>query len=260
MEVHITGAGGFVGSALTTALSKSGHNIVREAAGSETVVHLAGIAHRRASKWEYQEVNIALAERLARSAAAEGAGFLFMSSVKVHGEHSTEPRREASRIAPVGDYAESKARAEEALRAIPNLRLTILRPPLVYGPGVKANFLSLVRALARGWPLPLAAVENRRSLVYVGNLVDAIINCLNVPGTFLVSDGAPISTRQLCREIGDALGRPARLLPFPPALLPRKLVASLEVDDSLIRRTLNWHPPYTRQEGLQATADWYLGR
>src|SRR5205085_5865694 len=100
---------------------------------------------------------------------------------------------------------------EDVLGAIPGLRLAVLRPPLVYGPGVKANFLALMRAIARGWPLPLGAIANRRSVIYVGNLVDAIARCLGAEGTYLVSDGEPVSTPQLCRELGDALGRPARL-------------------------------------------------
>jgi len=218
------------------------------------VVHLAAIAHRRASPDELQRVNVDLAVETARKAAAAGARFVFLSSVKVHGEASVTPFREDSPLAPQDRYAESKARAEEALRAIPGLRLAVLRPPLAYGPGVKANFLALMKAVARGWPLPLASVDNRRSLIYVGNLAAAILACLEREGTYLVSDGPAISTAQLCRELGAALGRPARLFAFPPALLPRKLSGSLEVDDS----TLPWKRPFTRQEGLRATARWFL--
>lgn len=260
MKVHVTGSRGFIGSFLVRNLRDAGHEAVSEMGQAQAVVHLAGIAHRRAGITELDEVNVRLAERTARAAAAQGAHFVYLSSVKVHGEAHDGPLSETSTLAPGDAYAVSKARAEETLRSIARLSLAVLRPPLVYGPAVKANFHALVRTIAAGWPLPLASIENRRSFVYVGNLVDAIIRCLAVPGTFLVSDGAPVSTPQLCREIGEALGRPARLLSFPPALLPRKLAASLEVDDSLIRRTLNWRPPYTRKEGLKATADWYLGR
>ena len=260
MKIHVTGSTGFIGKVLVGALSEAGHGIVGELDQAGVVVHLAGIAHRSASRDEFYAANVALPQRVARSAASRGARFVFMSSVKVHGEQSAAPFTEASPIAPVGDYAESKARAEDALRAIPDLSLTILRPPLVYGPGVKANFLALLRAIARGWPIPLGSVENRRSVIYIGNLVDAIIRCLDAQGTFLVSDGEAISTPRLCREIGEALGRPARLFPFPPALLPRKLAGSLEVDDSAIRRALGWRPAFTRQAGLRATADWYLSR
>jgi nucleoside-diphosphate-sugar epimerase len=191
----------------------------------------------------------------ARRAAALGAGFVFLSSVKVHGEASSEPFRADSPIAPEDRYAASKARAEEALRALPGLRLAVLRPPLVYGPQVKANFLALLKAVARGVPLPFASIDNRRSLIYVGNLASAILASLGASGTFLVSDGAPLSTPQLCRDIAAALGRPARLFAFPPALLPRRLAASLEVKDS----TLAWQRPFTREDGLRATALWYRG-
>ena len=269
MRVAVTGASGFVGAKLSRALDREGHEVLHIDArdemagrlpGVQAVVHLAAIAHRRASREELQAVNVRLAERVARQAAAEGARFVFLSTVKVHGEQSAAPFTERSLIAPQGAYAESKARAEEALRAIPGLRLAVLRPPLVYGPGVKANFLALMRAIARGWPLPLGAIENRRSLIYVGNLADAMLRCLGAEGTYLISDGEPISTPALCRALGAALGRPARLVRFPPALLPSKLAASLEVDTGAIRERLGWRPPYTREQGLRATADWYRAR
>src|SRR6185437_9629551 len=124
---------------------------------------------------------------------------------------------------PQDDYGRAKAEAEAALRSIPGLSLTVLRPPLVYGPGVKANFLALLRALAAGWPLPLAAIENRRSLVYAENLADAARCCLESPvssgKTFLVSDGGAVSTPELCRSLAAALGQRARLFAFPRALL-----------------------------------------
>ncbi|OFW07742.1 MAG: hypothetical protein A3H27_12705 [Acidobacteria bacterium RIFCSPLOWO2_02_FULL_59_13] len=259
MKVAVTGASGFVGRTLCAALSTAGHELVPVDSAS-SVVHLAAIAHRRAERDEIRRVNVDLAVRTAEKAAAARASFVFLSSVKVHGESSASPFREDSPFSPRDVYAESKARAEERLRAIAGLRLTVLRPPLVYGPGVKANFLALMNAVARGVPLPLASIRNRRSLVYVGNLADAIIGCLGKEGTFLVSDGEPVATPQLCREIGEALGRRARLFPFPTFFLSEKLSGSLEVEDSLIRRTLGWKPPFTRFEGLRATAQWYLGR
>jgi nucleoside-diphosphate-sugar epimerase len=254
VKVHVTGASGFVGRTLCASLQAAGH--ARASLGeAETVVHLAAIAHRKASAEELQRVNVDLAVETARKAAAAGAGFVFLSSVKVHGELAMTPLRADSPIAPQDRYAESKARAEEGLRGIAGLRLAVLRPPLVYGPGVKANFLALMKAVARGWPLPVASIDNRRSLVFVGNLAAAILACLDKSGTYLVSDGEALSTPQLCREIGAALGRPARLYAFPLALLPRKLAASLEVQDS----ALDWTRPFTRREGLHATAHWYLG-
>jgi nucleoside-diphosphate-sugar epimerase len=181
----------------------------------------------------------------------------------VHGEHADSPLRENAPLAPQDAYARSKVEAEETLRGIAGLRLTVLRPPLVYGPGVKANFLALMRALASGLPLPLAGIENRRSLVYIDNLCSAILACLHdraIGRTYLVSDGAAVSTPQLCRALGDAFGRPARLFPFPGVLLPGSLRNSLEVDAGALRAELGWAPPVSFEEGLRLTAAWYRNR
>ena len=263
MKVHVTGASGFIGRNLVPRLLKEGHELTQVIANADAVVHLAGIAHRRASRDELLEANVRLTERLARQAADAGARFVFISSVKVHGEESSRPFKEDSPIAPEDPYAESKARAEEALRSIAGLRLTVLRPPLVYGPGVKANFLSLMRAVAAGLPLPFASIRNRRSLVYVGNLAGAIIACgtsEQASSTYLISDGDAVSTPELCRCLGKAMGRPARLLPFPSIFLPRNICNSLEVDDSAIRGSVGWQPQFSRDEALKVTADWYRGR
>lgn len=266
MRVVVTGASGFIGQALCEKFRGAGHETLTPDARKERVpeadaiVHLAAIAHRSATAEELERVNVALAKRIGEAAAAHGAPLVFLSSVKVHGEVSVAPFTESSPIAPRDAYAESKARAEEALHGIAGLRLAVLRPPLVYGPRVKANFFALMRAIARGIPLPLASVGNRRSLIYLGNLVDAIVRSLGREGTFVVSDGESRSTPQLCRELGQALGRAARLFPFPAALLPEKLAGSLEVDDSAIRKALGWRPPYSIEEGLRATARWYRDR
>jgi len=259
MKVHVTGASGFIGTNLLEPL-RLRHELCADVSAAEAVIHLAGIAHRQATREELDEVNVRLAERTARQAAAAGARFVFLSSVKVHGEESLAPLTERSPIAPADPYAASKARAEDRLRAIAGLRLIVLRPPLVYGPGVKANFLSLMRLIARHVPLPLASVDNRRSLIYVGNLVDAILRSLDGEGTFLVSDGSPVSTPALCRELAVGLHCRARLFPWPVALLPRKLGATLELDDAAIRGALGWQPPHSLQAGLRATADWYRAR
>jgi len=295
MRIVISGATGFVGAALLRSIVATRHDVValvraptpsldrvrqiivpdlevfegwaRLVKDAEAIIHLAGIAHRAADRPQLEGINVRVTLDAARAAADAGARFVYVSSVKVHGEEtSAQPLRETSPIAPCDDYGKSKAAAEAAFHDIHNLRATVLRPPLVYGPAVKANFLALMRAIARGWPLPFGSIENRRSLIYVGNLCDAIIRCLEAPQaagrTYLVSDGLPVSTPQLCRALGDALGRPARLFPFPARLLElypglRRLTRSLEVDDSAIRSELGWRPPYTFEEGLRATAEWY---
>ncbi|HEV2007429.1 MAG TPA: NAD-dependent epimerase/dehydratase family protein, partial [Burkholderiales bacterium] len=153
------------------------------------------------------------------------------------------------------------------------MQTVVLRPPLLYGPGVKGNFLNLMRAVDRGVPLPLASIHNHRSLLYLGNLIDAIILCLDHPAaagnTYLVADDDGVSTPDLIRGIAGALGKPARLFAFPPALLKlagamagkadaaARLVGSLQVDSDKIRRELGWRPRYDLARGLQQTAEWY---
>lgn len=273
--IAVTGASGFIGSALCAALSRAGREVLTLSlrrsntplylAGARAVVHLAALVHRRGAKGaSFYEANVELTRSVGRAAAAAGARMVFVSTVKVHGEESTRALRESEPLAPAGDYARSKAQAEEVLRAIPGLQLAVLRPPLVYGAGVKANFLMLMTAIARGIPMPLASVVNRRSFVYVGNLVDALLRCIDDPHavgrTYLVSDGAPMSTPALCRGIGAALGRAPRLFPFPPKWLPGPLSRSLEVDDSALRGELGWRAPFSAEEALRATADWYRSR
>ena len=200
-------------------------------------------------------MNVEGTARAAALAADHGVRrFVYLSSAK-----ADEPR---------DAYGHAKLAAEQALRqtaAASTMQPVIVRPPLVYGPRVKANFLALMRAVARGWPLPFASIENRRSLVYVGNLCDAIGACVesaSAPGkTFYVADGEAVSTPALCRAIGDALGRPARLFRFPPSLLPLdRLKGSLVVDDTALRDELGWKPPFSFEEGLSATAAWYRNR
>ena len=252
MRIHVTGAAGFIGSHLGPALAAAGHDVRPALDACDAVVHLANIAHTSAPPAELHRVNVEGTIAQAKAALAAGAKrFIYLSSIKAE--------------QPDDAYGRAKAIAEQALLQTPGLEAIILRPPLVYGPRVKANFLALMRAVERGWPLPLASIRNRRSLIYVGNLVDAILRCLEGPvvrKTYAVSDGAPVSTPELCRALGAALGRPARLFPFPPVLLRlapgfARLTESLEVDDRAIRDALGWRAPFSFEQGLQATAQWY---
>ncbi len=255
MRILVTGASGFIGSHLCPTLAAAGHEVRSSLEGCDAVVHLANIAHTSASARELHRVNVE--GSIAQARAALGAGvrrFVYLSSVKA--------------ALPQDAYGRAKAIAEQALQQLDGLEPLILRPPLVYGPRVKANFLALLRAIDRGWPLPFAGIRNRRSLIYVGNLADAIVRCLEtgvVRKTYALSDGAPVSTPDLCRAIARALGRPARLLPFPPALLallPRlsRLVESQVVDNTTFCAELDWRPPFTLEQGLRDTAEWYRAR
>ncbi|MBW2641486.1 MAG: NAD-dependent epimerase/dehydratase family protein, partial [Deltaproteobacteria bacterium] len=177
---------------------------------------------------------------------------------------------------PQDDYSMSKWEAEKVLHKIAyetGMELVVFRPPLVYGPGVKANFLRLLKVVDRGIPLPLANVNNRRSLVYIENLLDAIVICMThpkAPGqTFLVSDGRDLSTPEVIWLIAKAMGRKARLFSFPPIMLKTmgkiigrsaeidRLTGSFCVDSSKIRTMLGWNPPYTLEEGIRKTVLWY---
>lgn len=250
--------------------------------GCRAVVHAAARVHVMVESAtdplsEFRRVNLQGTLHLAREAAAAGVQrFVFVSSVKVHGE-STAPGAPFSwnqLPAPQDPYGISKAEAEQGLRQIATrtgMEVSIVRPPLVYGPGVKANFATLLRWLARGRPLPLGAVhQNRRSLVALDNLVDLLLTCAEHPAaanqTFLVSDGEDLSTTELLQRMGQALHRPARLLPVPSALLrwgamalgkadvAQRLLGSLQVDIDHTRNILNWTPPISVDEGLRRAA------
>ena len=288
MRIVVTGATGFIGRSLCPVLAARGHEVVglergatgdlstfaewlRVLSGADAVVHLAAIAHRRGVDEErLRAVNLGVPTALGRAAAAAGMRLLFMSSVKVHGEETgSHALDESSPFASADAYGRAKADAEIALHSIDGLKLTVIRPPLVYGPGVKANFLSLMSAVARGWPLPFASIANRRSLIYSGNLADAVVRCLEAPQavgkTYLVGDGSVLSTPALCRALSVALGVPARLFSFPVAWIElvaplRKLTRSLQVDDGAIRRDLAWVPPHSVEQGLRVTAAWFRGQ
>jgi nucleoside-diphosphate-sugar epimerase len=251
--------------------------------GANAVVHLAARVHimrdaARDPMAEYRRINTDATVRLAEAAAKQGVErFVFLSTVKVNGERTVgRPFREEDAPSPVDPYGLSKWEAEQELGRIAaqtGLQLAVLRPPLVYGPGVKGNFLRLLRLVRAGVPLPLASVANARSMIYVGNLASAVERTLRTEssalGTFLVSDDADLSTPQLVRSIGAALGRPARLFPLSPRLLATlglalgkgdevaRMIESLRVDCSGIKQRLQWSIPFTVEHGLKETADWF---
>lgn len=260
-------------------------------AGCAAVVHLAGrvhVMHDRAADplAQYLATNTEATRKLAEGAAQAGVRrFLLASTIKVSGEGSPAPGvapdggviwAEDMPPAPEGPYAVSKARAEEELRAVggrSTMEYVVVRPPLVYGPGVRANFLSLLRLVDCGLPLPLASLTNRRSLVAVSNLADFIACCLEHPAAanqvFQVADREPLSTPDLIVAMAAALGKPARLFALPPSLLKagalalgrrsiwERLAGSLTVTTGKAETLLGWQPPVAPAEELAATVAWY---
>ena len=258
----------------------------REAvAGVSAVVHCAARVHQLHDTAddalvEYRRVNRDGAARLARQAAAAGVRRLvFLSSIKVNGERTLPglPFRADDPVAPGDPYGLSKWEAEQQLAQIAassGLEVVVVRPPLVYGPGVKANFRAMMKSLARGTPLPFGAIDNRRSLIALPNLVDLLVVALDHPAaagrTFLVSDGESLSTSELLRRMTRALGRAPRLIAVPEPWLRRafalvgrgglaqRLLDSLEVDIEPTCTTLGWRPPVGVDRALVDTAQHYL--
>lgn len=254
--------------------------------GVEVVIHLAARVHIMGSNGavdplgEFHAVNVDGTLHLARQALQAGVRrFVYLSSVKVNGEQTLPGQRftEEDAPAPLDPYGISKYEAEEGLRTLvqqTGMEVVIIRPPLVYGPGVKANFLNMMKWLSKGVPMPFGAINNRRSLVALGNLIDLVITCLDHPAaanqTFLAADGEDLSTTELLRRMAQALGRPARLLPLPVSVLEagarvlgrrdlaQRLCGSLQVDISKARTLLGWNPPISVDEGLRRTARGFL--
>jgi nucleoside-diphosphate-sugar epimerase len=309
-RVLVTGATGFVGRMLCERLAESGY-VVRAAVrtarplpsciaesaltgslgtatdwgpalqGVDLVVHAAALTHvlrqTPSDRQRVDEINARGTARLAQAAAAAGVHrFVYLSSIKVNGEENGgRPYRADDTPDPQDEYARSKLEGERQLRqaaAEGGMEAVILRPPLVYGPGVRANFLRLMHWVDRGWPLPFGAIHNQRSLVNVWNLSDLIMTLLAHPravdGVWLVSDGEDPSTPDLVRKLGRALQRAVRLLPVPPDLLRMcgvlagrsaevaRLCGSLTVSTAATR-ALPWSAPVPMEEALVRTAAWY---
>lgn len=314
-SVLVTGANGFVGKALCdllvdnemsvkAAIRKSdgvhegridyiavgeinGDTEWQEAlAGVDCVVHLAARVHvmnETASNplEEFRRINTYGAEKLARDAAKAGVKrLIYLSTIKVNGEATMDlPFTEQVGHPPVDPYGLSKWEAENSLRQISaetGMEVVIIRPPLVYGPGVKGNFLTLLKLVSKGLPLPLGAVSNKRSLVSLDNLVDLIRECIVNPQatgeTFLVSDGHDLSTAELIRSIAHAMDQSPRLIPVPPSLLnaaaiilrkkavASRLLGSLQVDTTKAQQLLRWQPPQSMELGIERVAQWYRSR
>jgi UDP-N-acetyl-alpha-D-quinovosamine dehydrogenase len=316
IRVVVTGASGFVGRFARRALEARGANVVAAGRatlggggatdaraslgpgtsleqmlavleGASSVVHLAAAVHDvrgRTSPAEYLRVNRDYPLRLAEAAASAGvARFVFASTIKVNGESTRgrEAFRESSEVAPQGPYAVSKWQAEEGLRRLSaacRIQTRIVRPPLVYGAGVRANFLRLMQWVKRGVPLPFAAFDNARSLIYVENLADVLARLAMGEGeavpsrTYLVSDGEDVSTSELVRRIAVALRVAPRLFHVPEYVfrhtlvalnkrdMAERLVGSLRVDSGRAQRELGWFPPFSFDQGLSRTAAWFLGQ
>lgn len=257
-------------------------------AQTDVVIHAAArvhVLHKRSSDNELaaiRRINVDGTANLARQAAAGGAKrFIFISSIKVNGD-STAPGRPFSADDapnPSDAYGVSKFEAERKLHQVAShtgMEVVIIRPPLIYGPGVKANFLSLMKWIDRGLPMPFGSINNRRSLVAADNLTDLILTCIDHPlasnQTFLVSDGEDLSTPDLLRRLADALGREARLVNCPKGLvslaavllgrpeIAQRLCGSLQIDMTKTVKMLGFAPSITTQQGLQNTARYYSER
>lgn len=290
MKVLITGASGFVGQATTTRLQHAGHSVTpieRRHIGDigsnvdwtphienvDAIIHLAARVHVMNDSADdplsvFRKVNVESTVRLAAAARNHGVRrFIYASSIKVNGDQSSTQLTPNDAAAPQDPYAISKWEAELALSEMKSdMDIVIMRPPLVYGPGVKGNFRRLIDLLERGTPLPLASVKNKRSFISLCNFADALYWSLEAPsGLYLPSDRDDKSTPELIQSISSALHKPARLFPCPPEILRfagkllrksdtiDRLVESLRVDGDLP----GWEPPQSFEAGIKQTIEWY---
>ena len=310
MKILVTGASGFVGRCLCEHLTKRGHLVTASVRSNQTppieninssivvgdlgpdtdwtkalenqevVIHLAARTHvmnetASNSEAKYLRVNVESTKRLILQMLEQDVSrFIFMSSVKVNGEQTTvQPYSESQPSQPEDAYGRTKHQTELLISNSPDLKSTIIRSPLVYGPRVKGNFLKLIQLTERGLPLPIGMIKNKRSLIFLENLIDAVIQSLEnsaaIGQTYLVSDNADISTPELFRAVANALNKQSRLIPFPVFLLRlagvlfgksgtiKRLTGSLQIDCNKIHKELGWKPPFSLQHGLDKTVIWY---
>lgn len=251
----------------------SSQNYLTALSGAETVIHLAAIPDTEASVDEVREINVKVPTTLAQQAKESGVKrFIFLSSVKAMGEStmSNSPYKYNSECSPEDLYGVSKRDAELALKNElegSETELVIIRPPLVYGPGVKGNFKALMGLAKKNLPLPFASVENKRSLVSLDNLVSLIVTCVKHPeplnGTFLVSDDHDVSSKELFETLTRAYGKDPKLWPFPVSLMKLsakmlgkkkiadRLFGNLQLDINHTKKALNWEPPVTFNDAIQ---------
>jgi UDP-4-keto-D-QuiNAc 4-reductase len=310
-NVLVTGANGFIGRNLCFFLKEKGYTVrgavrnnkldLSEAdecvqvggisdltdwsqalAGVDTVIHLAARVHIMNDSAAdpikaFRQVNVLGTQHLAQMAAKSGVKrLIFISSVKVNGEGALKSYTEKDIPEPQDAYGISKKEAEDVLARLAvetGIQIVVLRLPLVYGPGVKANFKSLIKIVSAGLPLPFKGLRNRRSFLYLGNLLDAINTCITHPlaagQTFMLSDGQDVSTPDLIKMIAQAMKKNAVLFTLHPVILKvlckiadkdeelEKLTGTLLVDSSKIRDTLGWKPPFNLEQGIQETVNYY---
>ncbi len=312
LKVLVTGANGFIGHALCARLLSEGFYVrgaVRRRSiayelqgmdisiinsigrdtdwtnalrGIDIVIHLAARAHVMRESVDdpllaFRKVNVMGTKRLVQMSVSAGVRrIIYISSIGVNGESTEQGAFTEDDIpSPCSPYAISKWEAEDIIRAFSGaMEVVIVRPPLVYGPHAPGNFGRLMQLINSGFPLPFEGINNRKSFIYLGNIIDALVKCVQkveaIGKTFLVSDGQDVSTPELIRMIAGAMGKKARLFPCPAPLLKmignvagksdeiERLIGSLQIDSSKIRRELSWTPPFTVEQGMRMTADWFM--